>query len=254
MLGGLRRPPWWAIALTLAAAALFVRLGIWQLHRADFKDDLLQRYAAAATAAPQSFASVALAPPADAFPRVDVHGEYVADRIYLLDNPKHDDLGGVEVFVPLRLAGSSRLLLVDLGFLPGNGTDQTPQLPPLPTGVQHLHGLYLPPPPRGFEMGGNALARQTTWPKKSIYLDPAQVSADLAAPLYPRVLSLDADPASIYVRVHTLDFGDMPPARHRAYAFQWFSFAVAVIVILIVVNRDKRRKRRRPPTDHVDDP
>jgi cytochrome oxidase assembly protein ShyY1 len=34
----------------------------------------------------------------------------------------------------------------------------------------------------------------------------------------------------------------MTPARHRAYAFQWFSFALAAVAILLVLNRDKRRK------------
>lgn len=248
MLGGFRRPPWWAILLTAAAAVLFVRLGFWQLHRADYKDELLRRYAAAAVASPQDFAAVAARPPADAYPRVRVQGRYLADRVYLLDNPKHDDRGGVEVYVPLRVPGADRLLLADLGFLPGNGTDQTPQLPALPEGVQDLHGLYVPPPGHGFEMGGNALTRQTRWPKKTIYFDLQQIAADLGAKLYPRVLSLDADPASIYVRVHTLDFGDMPPARHRAYAFQWFSFAIAVVVILLVLNR-KRGSRKSLPTD-----
>jgi cytochrome oxidase assembly protein ShyY1 len=248
MLGGFRRPPWWAILLTAAAAVLFVRLGFWQLHRAAFKDELLRRYAAAAVAAPRDFAAVAAQPPPDAYPRVQVQGRYLADRVYLLDNPKHDDRGGVEVYVPLRVAGGDRLLLADLGFLPGNGTDQTPQLPPLPDGEQSLRGLYVPPPGHGFEMGGDALARQARWPKKTIYLDIGQVAADLGAKLYPRVLSLDPDPASIYVRVHTLDFGGMPPARHRAYAFQWFSFAIAVVVILLVLNR--RRGSRKPrPTD-----
>ncbi|HKR76643.1 MAG TPA: SURF1 family protein [Rhodanobacter sp.] len=227
---------------------LFVRLGFWQLHRAAFKDELLRRYAAAAVAAPQDFATVAAQPPPGAYPRVQVQGRYVADRVYLLDNPKHDDRGGVEVYVPLRVPGHDRLLLADLGFLPGNGTDQTPQLPALPDGVQNLRGVYVPPPGHGFEMGGNALTRQAHWPKKTIYLDLRQVAADLDAKLYPRVLSLDADPASIYVRVHALDFGDMPPARHRAYAFQWFSFAIAVVVILLVLNR--RRGSRKPrPTD-----
>ena len=242
MLVGFRRPPWWAIALTLAAAALFVRLGFWQLHRADTKDELLRRYAAAAVAPPQDFAAVAAMPPPGAYPRVLVQGRWLADRVYLLDNPKHDNLGGVEVYVPLRVPGQPRLLLVDLGFLPGNGTDQTPQLPPLPAGVQDLRGLYVPPPGHGFEMGGNALVRQTQWPKKTIYFALGQIEADLGAKLDPRVLSLDPDPASIYVRVHTLDFGDMPPARHRAYAFQWFSFAIAVVVILLVLNR-KRKPR-----------
>jgi len=240
---GFRRPPWWAVVLTIAAAALFVRLGFWQLHRAAFKDDLLRRYAAAAGAVPQEFDLVALQPPPDAYPRVQVQGRYLADRIYLLDNPKHDDRGGVEVYVPFRPQGGDRLLLADLGFLPGDGSGKSPQLPPLPQDVQSLHGLYLPPPGHGIEMGGNALPRQTQWPKTTIYLDMDQVAADLGDKLYPRVLTLDAEPSAIYVRVHALDFGDMPPARHRAYAFQWFSFAIAVVVLLLVLNR-KRGSRR----------
>lgn len=243
MLVRFRRPPWWAIALTIAAAVLFVRLGFWQLHRAAFKDDLLRRYAAAAIAAPQDFDLVALQPPPDAYPRVQVQGRYLADRIYLLDNPKHDDRGGVEVYVPFRPQGGDRPLLVDLGFLPGDGSGKSPQLPPLPQDVQSLRGLYLPPPGHGIEMGGNALPKQAQWPKTTIYLDLDQVAADLGDKLYPRVLALDPEPSSIYVRVHALDFGDMPPARHRAYAFQWFSFAIAVVVLLLALNR-KRGSRR----------
>jgi surfeit locus 1 family protein len=132
------------------------------------------------------------------------------------------------------------VLMVDLGFLPGNGTDKAPQLPPLPTDEQTLQGLYEPPPGTGFEMGGNALVQQTQWPKTSIYLDLDQIASDLHAALYPRVLALDADPASIYVRVHTLDLSSMPPARHRAYAFQWFTFALAAVVIFLVLHRKKR--------------
>ncbi|WP_199100103.1 SURF1 family protein [Dyella sp. ASV21] len=241
----LRRPSWFALLLTLAGALLFIRLGVWQLHRATEKEDILRRYAAAETAAPRDFAAVALKPPADAFARVGVHGEYLADRLYLLDNPKHDQRGGVEVYAPLRLRNDDRLLLVDLGFLPGNGTDQSPQLPPLPVAMQELHGLYLPPPGVGYEMGGNALARQTRWPKTTVYLDIAQVSADLGRSLYPYVLSLDPDPGAIYVREHTLDFSAMPPARHRAYAFQWFTFALAAVVILLVLHR----RRPASPSD-----
>ena len=221
-----------------------MRLGVWQLHRADYKEALLRRYAASSSAPLQDFAKVAGTPPAGSFPRVRVRGQYLADRRYLLDNPKHDERGGVEVFAPLELPGQRRLLLVDLGFLPGNGTGQKPRLPPLPAGDVDLQGSYVPPPPTGIEMGGNALARQTRWPKDSIFLDPAEIAHDLGRPLYPRVLALDADPASDYVREHTLDFSTMPPARHRAYAFQWFSFAVVAVVILLVVHR--KRDPRKP--------
>ncbi|MEO7066955.1 MAG: SURF1 family protein [Rhodanobacter sp.] len=234
-----RRPPWWAILLTVAGALLFIRLGFWQLDRADFKDALLRRYAASASAPLQPFQAIADAPPVDAFPRVQVRGTYLPNRTYLLDNPNHDQRGGVEVFAPFAVRDHAKLLLVDLGFLPSTGNEKTPQLTPLPTDEVTLRGVYVPPPPVGFEMGGDALARQTQWPKNSIFLDPKEVAADLGRPLYPRVLALDADPTSIYSRVHTMDFTSMPPARHRAYAFQWFTFALAAVLILLAVNRKK---------------
>jgi cytochrome oxidase assembly protein ShyY1 len=232
--------------LTVAAAALFVRLGVWQLDRAAYKDSLLRRYAAAASAPPVLFGQVAATPPADAFPRVAVRGSWLADRVYLLDNPHHDARGGVEVYVPLALPGQARLLLVDLGFLPGS-SEQVPALPPLPGGEVDLHGLYLPPPGVGLELGGDALAGQTRWPKTTIYLDLQQVAKDLGRPLYPRVLALDADRAVAYRREHAFDFSSMPPERHRAYAFQWFSLAAAIVVIFLVLHRKRRPRRTDNP-------
>jgi cytochrome oxidase assembly protein ShyY1 len=238
----MRRPAWWSVLLTVAGVLVFVRLGVWQLHRADYKEELLRRYAAAASAPAQAFDAMAAQPPVNVYPRVRVQGHYLIDRIYLLDNPKHDSMGGVEVYAPFQPMHNDRLLLVDLGFLPGNGTNKPPQLPPLPSDMQSLQGVYQPAPGKGFELGGNALAQQTQWPKTSIYLDLDQVANDLHARLFPRVLVLDADPASIYVRVHTLDLSSMPPARHRAYAYQWFTFAIAAVVIFLVLHRKRKRR------------
>lgn len=233
----------------MLGALLFVRLGVWQLHRADDKEALLRRYATSASAPLQDFAAVAMNPPVDAFPRVTVTGHYLPDRVYLLDNPRHDARGGVEAYAPMVVHDRDRLLLVDLGFLPGNGSDAAPDLPPLPVGEVAVQGLYVPPPGVALEMGGDALARQHRWPKTTVYLDLAKVGADLGRGLYPRLLALDPDPASIYVRKRTLDFSAMPPSRHRAYAFQWFTFAVAAVVILLVVHRKKRPRA----TTHTSD-
>jgi cytochrome oxidase assembly protein ShyY1 len=105
--------------------------------------------------------------------------------------------------------------------------------------------LYLPPPGAGFEMGGDALGRQTSWPKTTIYLDLSQIAADLHQPLYPHVLALDAEPAAAYQRTAHFDFSSMPPARHRAYAFQWFSFAVALAAIFVILHRRRRKPIRK---------
>jgi cytochrome oxidase assembly protein ShyY1 len=51
-------------------------------------------------------------------------------------------------------------------------------------------------------------------------------------------LLLDPDPHSAYLRHWTANV--MPPARHRAYALQWFSFAIAAVVLFFVLHRVKR--------------
>lgn len=237
-----RRPAWWAVLLTVTGVLAFVWLGLWQLDRANQKQALIDRYAAATHAPPQPFARMAAAPPADEFPRVRVHGHYLPGRVYLLDNPHHDERGGVQVYAPLRLDGQRRLLLVDLGFLVGNGSDRAPVLPDLPDGERTLQGLYLPPPGVGYRMGGDALAQQVRWPKTTVYLDLDQVARDLGEPLYPRVLALDAAPGVVYQRRHELDPSLMSPTRHRAYAFQWFTFAAAALLIFVVLQRKPRRR------------
>jgi surfeit locus 1 family protein len=237
----MRRPSWFAVVLTIAGTLLFIRLGVWQLDRADEKDELLRRYAASATAPQEAFADVAENPPGDRYPRVLAHGHFLPDRYYLLDNQTHASQQGVHVYAPFAVEHRDRLLLVDLGFLPREG-EHLPVLPPLPAGDTDVRGLYVPAPGIGIRMGGDALTAQKTWPKTSIYVDTGEIGKDLGHPMYPRVLLLDADAHAIYARDWTPGF--MPPARHRAYAFQWFTFALAAVVIFFILHRRPRPRKR----------
>ncbi len=234
----LRRPSVFAVVLTLAGMAFFVRLGIWQLHRAHEKEILLARFAHATASPVVDFRSLARQPLQQGYPHVRVHGRYVPGRFYLLDDQSHAGRPGVTVYAPFRVDGRSRWLLVDLGFLPREGPYlKLPALPPLKPGPVTLTGLYAPPPPTGLKLGGDALARQDSWPKLTTYIDMQQVTRDLEMSLYPRVLLLDPDPAAAYVRQWTPTF--IPPARHYGYAFQWFSFALAALVIFVILHRRK---------------
>ena len=225
-----------AVLLTLAGIAAFVALGFWQLRRAEEKEALLARFAHAAHAAVQPFAPVADAPPPSVYPHVRVHGRYAAHRIYILDDRLHAGQLGVNVFVPFLPSNGDRELLVNQGFLPRQGPDESlPDLPPLAQGEVTLTGLYAPPPASGLKLGGNSLTRESTWPKLLTFIDMHSISGDLHHALYPRVLLLDADPASTYVREWTPDV--MPPSRHRAYALQWFTFALAALMIFFIMHR-----------------
>ena len=229
------RPSWFALALTVLGVIAFVRLGVWQLDRAAQKEQLLAAFAAAPQALPTNFASVRDMADTQHYPHVRVAGHFLAERGYLLDEQLHAGRLGVHAIAVFAGNGEPHLLLVDRGWIAWNhAPDTTPALPPLPGGEVALTGIYAPFPGGGLRVGGNALPAQTTWPKLTLYLDPAPIAADLSRPLWPRMLLLDPAPDSGFVREWTPNV--MPPARHRAYAFQWFALAVAALVIFVALH------------------
>ena len=233
-----RRPSWFAIALTLTGIALFVRLGVWQLDRANQAQQLLAAFDAAPKAAFEDFADVRTAPPADRFPHVRLSGQFLADRGYLRDEQMRDGKRGVEAYAAFAPSGTNEVLLVDRGWIAWSHEPGThPALPPLPQGEATLTGVYAPFPGNGIRVGGNALTRQTAWPKLTLAIDTQEIAADLNHPLLPRVLLLDADGAAGFVRSWTPSV--MPPERHRGYAVQWFAFAIAAIVIFVLLHYKK---------------
>lgn len=228
-------PRLFAWLLLAAGLAVFTALGRWQWGRAQEKEQLLAAYAAAERAPPEALAAVADAALGERLPRVSVRGRFVAERGYLIDEQPRDGRVGVLVLALFEPDGTARKLLVNRGWLPwSHAPGSPPTVPPLPLGEVELRGLYAPPPGGGLRVGGNALERQTRWPKLTLYVDLPQMAADLGATLYPRLLLQDADPASGFVRTWTPAV--MPPARHRAYAVQWWSFAVVALVIFVVLH------------------
>ena len=236
----IRRPSAFAVLLTIIGVGVFCALGVWQFDRAAYKESVLSRFQRAASAPLVSLAQAVSDPRPNDYPHVEVTGRIEGDRVYLLDDQMRAGRLGVMVFVPFLPEGSLHTLLVNLGFLAKMGADSTtlPDLPPMPTRQVTLAGIYAPPPLPGLKLGGNALLRQKAWPKLVTWIDSRQIAADLHQTLYPHVLLLDPDPHSAYLRQWTANV--MPPARHRAYALQWFSFAIASVVLFVVLHRVKR--------------
>jgi cytochrome oxidase assembly protein ShyY1 len=235
----IRRPGVFAVALTVVGVAVFCALGMWQLRRAAYKETVLARFHHAAAAPLVSLSEVRADREADVYPHVKVTGRLQGNRVYLLDDQMRSGRLGVMVFVPFVPETSTRILLVNLGFLAKMGADTTtlPDLPPIPDHAVTLTGIYAPPPLPGLKLGGNPLEREQTWPKLVTWIDPQAIASDLHAEVYPHVLLTDPDPHSAYIRSWTANV--MLPARHRAYALQWFSFAIAAIVMFFVLHRVK---------------
>lgn len=236
------RPSAFAWALTAFGVAAFCALGVWQLDRAAQKRRLFAAFAHAAHAPLLDFSQArAVAKDAQRYPHLQVLGHFLRGRGYWLDEQFNADRVGVHAIGVFAIDGQPDLLLVDRGWV---GWDHQPQTPPvvpaLPAGELALSGLYAPFPGGGLRLGGNALPAQTTWPKLTLTLDAEAIAADLGAGLQPRMLLLDPEPASGFVRVWKPQV--FPPERHIGYAFTWFCFAAVAIAMLVVTHWIKVEK------------
>jgi cytochrome oxidase assembly protein ShyY1 len=232
-----RRPRVFAIAAAIAGVAAFVLLGSWQLRRAHEKEALFAAYAHAEEQAPVTLAQARGEVDATRWPLVEVDGTFEPARAYVLDDQVRAGRAGIMLFGVFAPSAGGDALLVNRGFLPRGARGETPQPPPPPQGAQHLRALYAPPPGAGLRLGGNALPRQASWPKTTIYVDLGEIAADLGRRLDPRVLlqvSPDAEHRG-FVRNWTPEV--FPPERHYGYAFTWFTFAAVVAATFAILHR-----------------
>ncbi|WP_140726261.1 SURF1 family protein [[Pseudomonas] boreopolis] len=227
--------------LALAVAAGFAGLGHWQWQRMQAKQRLLDTAAHVrdrTVALPQALAR----PPALAW--VEGRGRFLPQRI-LLDNQTRDGRAGVRVYQPFEVQGAPALVLVDLGWLALPPDRRLPSIPPV-AGPAELRGLLAPPPSAGLALGpAMAPAGQaSTW--LATRIDPDAVAQALGGrDISSQVLRLDPALPLGYARDLDLLPNTLPPARHLAYAVQWFGLALAVLVTAGVLEGRRRRQARR---------
>lgn len=229
-----QRASWFAIFLTLAGIAFFVRLGVWQVDRAHQKERLFAAFAGAAEQEPIDLDQGRREADSLRYPLVRLSGHYDVAHSYVLDDQQRGGHAGIMVFDVFEPSDGSVPLLTNQGFLARDVRGQRPPIPAPPAGAQTLLALYAPLPGSGLRLGGNALPTQHSWPKTSIFLDINDISADLGRHLDPRILLLMPTAGSPFVREWKPDV--FPPERHFAYAFTWFTFAGVAIVMFVILH------------------
>jgi cytochrome oxidase assembly protein ShyY1 len=235
-----------------AGCALTVYLGLWQLHRGAAKQALDRQYAAAAAQPPLELTAAATPPAVLAATRVSVHGEYLAERQLLLDDQARGQTPGYDVWTPLRLA-DGRLLIVNRGWVPAGPSRR--ELPPLPApaGPLALSGLWRSLPEPGVRLGGAACdpsRPSTQWPRLVLYPTAADLACFYGEPVLAGEVLLAPEAPGGFVREWRVSSAGFPPARHYAYAAQWFAFALTLLVLFIKLNL----KRRPQGRDHAPKP
>jgi cytochrome oxidase assembly protein ShyY1 len=244
----LKRALLWLLAL--ACVAGFVRLGIWQLHRAEFKEELVAHsHQVLSERNAQPLATTADAPmpdkeSPDAYEWTSGSGHFPPLPAVLLDNQARGGQQGIRVYRVFQPDGARHALLVELGWRSLPSRRDIP-VEPAPPAVTQVRGLLSPPPAAGIRLGGSAIQRQPDGSLLLVRLDPDSVAAalHLGNGLAPRVLRLDPGMKFGYKRDLAMLSGTLPPEQHRGYAVQWFAMAAGLLIACIVVSRRKSVKK-----------
>jgi surfeit locus 1 family protein len=202
----LRRRDLAGSVLAVLAAALFIRLGVWQLDRRHERRARNAQIAAARALPPVALPLLHLDPEALRDRRATALGayDYAHERVWA--GRSFRGAPGVALLTPLRLADGSAVF-VDRGWVPS-------------ADARHIEATRLREGERA-EIAGLALPA----PRDRGDVDPVRLRDSLPYPVLPIVIQLDdtaaPHPAGL-ARWRTPPLDDGP---HLSYAIQWFSFA-----------------------------
>lgn len=193
----------------LIGAAILVGLGVWQLQRLAWKEDVLAQIEAQITA-PVAPLPVRPDPAADGYLPVQVTGSW-GKGLRVLTSVKQVGPGYRLINV---LETDGRRVLVDRGFLPLETPD-----PALPEGPVTVEGnLHWPDETDSFTPAPDAKADM--WFARDV---PAMAVALDTEPVL--IIARRIDPTDAAVRVMPVDTSGIPN-DHLEYAITWFSLAI----------------------------
>ena len=223
-------PDWRTSLFAGLLVPALLSLGVWQLQRAQEKEQLEAVWLERQQDLPQVLPPATTAPEQLAYRRVVLEGEFIAERTFLLDNRMRGSRYGNEVLTPLRLADSGALVLVNRGWVAGDPARR--QLPQFvtPAGLQRVLGTVYVSPGAAYTLG----VETTTgaWPRQLLAVDFAAIEAMLEEPVFPYSIRLDSDsPGALEANWPGLNSS---PQKHRAYAWQWFSMGLVLAVLYLL--------------------
>jgi surfeit locus 1 family protein len=223
------------IILALMFISLFIRLGFWQIQRADEKAKMVNAEEALAKQESVVWDSGQKLP--IQYQRIKLQGNYLTN-VFLLDNQHHQHQFGYDVLSPLFLADGS-VAMVDRGWVPGDSTRRSFPDIKMPNGIVQLQGSVYFPSKNQWILGPGLEEKEN----KIIVLeriDVKMISHILQKKVYPFIIRLDKQDAYGFVREWAIV--SMPPQRHLAYALQWFAMALVILIIFVALNLKKKHE------------
>jgi surfeit locus 1 family protein len=221
----------------LALAALFVRLGIWQLDRLDERVARNETVAARMELPSFDLESFSGDTAGLHYRVAELTGEYDAAHGIVLAGRSYQSSPGVHLLVPVRLRDGSGIL-VQRGWIPALDASTVDPAAHSDAGPVQLRGILLPFPELGANLRSETTSADAGFRRLWYRLDGEGLrhrSPYPVAPLYLQLLPDETD-AGYPLPLPPPDLDNGP---HLGYALQWFSFAAIAMIgwLTLIIRR-----------------
>lgn len=203
-------------------------LGNWQLQRAEEKTQMLAEFNQRMSSDPIKLVDIYQNEGWQPYQRIELEGQYLSDFNFYLDNQIVDGKAGFDIITPFRMA-NNQLVLINRGFISRTRDyNVLPELDKLVENTLLLSGYVYIPVGEVLLLGPPTNA-QEGWPKVVQVADTKIMSELLGLDVFPYIIRLDEGQAGILRRHWKIT--SVKPEKHQAYAFQWFSMAIALVIL-----------------------
>jgi surfeit locus 1 family protein len=209
-------------SLAVAAAALFTRLGLWQVGRLHERQALNALVAGHQRGRPVPFAALPRDTASAHYRAASVDGRFDYEHELVLGSRTHQGSPGVELLTPVRVAGSDTAVLVNRGWVysPDAGTvDRTRWHEGDSAHVTGYVELYSADAGTTSSPTDARIVRRTS---------RQEIGAKVPYPVAPYYLVSRSDLGSI-AHPARRELPALDDGPHRSYAVQWFCFAAIAL-------------------------
>lgn len=221
------------LVFTVLVFSVLVKLGLWQSARALEKEQRLLQIEKLSTQNPITIDQLLkLSNTSGSFTNINdvpvvINGKFNNQQVFLLDNQVNKGRLGYRVYQVAQMLEHS--ILVSLGWIQGSkNRDEIPSVAGL-NGQHKFQGNI-----RLIEKGivlQEQMFTEVNWPLRVQQIELDKFSAIINQKLLPFVVYLDKNEVIGFEKNWQPIV--MPPEKHRAYAFQWFSLAAAWLLLML---------------------
>lgn len=222
--------------ITLFCIPLFIKLGLWQYHKAVLKQNIQTAFNQS-----EQISNLGLDltknPEKYQYKKVKISGEYATQYQILIDNQVEQSQAGFHVVTPLKISSSNEYILINRGWIAGNANHTETPVVNTPGGVVNVEGMLWLPSTKIFTLEDKTQVNGMNQPWQAVWQHLDMQKYQKIAPILvlPLIIKLDSkSTAGGFVRNWQMPADRI--ATNLGYAYQWFGFALAALAIYLYMS------------------